>query len=296
MNLKNKMIKSFAKKEVIICGGAYNTPQILLLSGVGPEAELKKHKIDIVHPLEGVGKHLLDHVMVPVAHTISLPGLETEDTFWNQLIWFLFRTGPLTSNVGEISSWVKTDSSEPKPNIQLMGHPNILANENFFGSQGDGISYGVTLLYPESSGEVTLNTTNFKDAPLINHNYLNTKKDIDALLKGIKIARSYFAAEPIHKFLINETHPGVNVTTDEDIIVFIRKSGQTLYHPTSTCKMGPITDKMNVVDARLKVHGMKGLRIVDASIFPSPIGSNTHAAVMMCAEKGADMILQDYKK
>jgi choline dehydrogenase len=236
--------------EVVLAGGAINSPQLLMLSGVGAADELRRIGIYVTHDLPGVGQNLQDHPMVSVGYLctqkISLDGAET---LANLLRYFIFKTGPLTSNVGP------------------------------------------TLITPESRGSISLRSLHPLDAPAIRANYLSTEADVRTMIEGVRLARRLAHAKPFDPFRGAELHPGPDAQSDDDIVEFLRNELETLYHPVGTCKMG--NDSLAVVDARLRVHGIERLRVVDASIMPYVPAGNTNAPVIMIAEKAADMIRRD---
>jgi choline dehydrogenase len=268
-----------------------------MLSGVGPKSELEKHGITVVNTLEGVGKGLKDHLFTPIAYNTTLPSLHTEESIGNVLEWARNGKGPLTSNVGEIISFHNSEYSKvgEKPDYELCGGPLFFVDHGFeVPPKGmNGVTLGVVLLYPKSTGSVTLRSANFKDSPLIDTNYLADKKDMDVIISGIKYVRKVFSTEPISKHLDQETHPGSKYKTNEELSEHVKKYSQTLYHPTSTCKMGK--DDMSVVDHNLKVYGVKSLRVIDASIFPDIVGGHTNIPTAMVAERAVDLILNDHK-
>jgi choline dehydrogenase len=278
--------------EVILAGGAINSPQLLMLSGVGPADELRRIGIEVTRDLPGVGQNLQDHPMVSVGYLctrkISLDGAET---LANVLRYFIFKTGPLTSNVAEAGLFLRTREGLPTPDLQLLfgpayyrGHGLVRRKEHCFG-------FGPTLITPESRGSISLRSTNPLDAPAIRPNYLSTDADLRRMIEGVRLARRLAHARAFDPFRGTELHPGPDARSDDDIAEFLRNELETLYHPVGTCKMG--SDSRAVVDARLRVHGIERLRVVDASIMPRVPAGNTNAPVIMIAEKAADMIRQD---
>ena len=281
-----------ADGEVILAGGTVNSPQLLMLSGIGPAEELKAAGISAIHDLQGVGKNLQDHPMVSVGYLctqkISLDGAETVGNF---LRWLLWRNGPLASNVAEAGLFLRTRVGLAVPDLQLLfgpayyrGHGLVRRKEHCFG-------FGPTLITPESRGEISLRTSNPLDAPAIRANYLSTDADLRTMIAGVRLARRLAHAKAFNQFRGEELHPGTAMQSDGEIAEFLRNELETLYHPVGTCKMG--VDALAVVDARLRVHGIEGLRVVDASIMPRVPAGNTNAPVMMIAEKAAEMIRAD---
>jgi choline dehydrogenase len=285
--------EAHATCEVILAGGTVNSPQLLMLSGVGPADDLARLGIPVVRNLPGVGKNLQDHPMVSVGYLctqdISLDGAET---FANLLRYLIFKKGPLTSNVAEAGLFTRSRGGLNVPDIQLLfgpayyrGHGLVRRKENCFG-------FGPTLITPESRGSVSLRSSNPLDAPAIRANYLSTDADMRTMIAGVRLARRIANTRAFDAYRGDEIHPGASATGDEDIAEFLRSEVETLYHPVGTCKMGNGPEA--VVDARLRVHGLEALRVVDASVMPVVPAGNTNAPTIMIAEKAADMIRQDH--
>jgi choline dehydrogenase len=283
------MEEARADAEVILAGGTVNSPQLLMLSGIGPADELGAAGISAIHDLPGVGKNLQDHPMVSVGYLctqkISLDGAETLRNF---LRWLLWKNGPLTSNVAEAGLFLRTHVGLAVPDLQLLfgpayyrGHGLVRRKEHCFG-------FGPTLITPESRGTISLRSVNPLDAPAIRANYLSTDADLGTMIAGVRLARRLAHTKAFDAFRGEELHPGAATTSDDEISEFLRNELETLYHPVGTCKMG--NDPLAVVDARLRVHGIERLRVVDASIMPRVPAGNTNAPVMMIAEKAAEMI------
>src|SRR5271154_1986202 len=283
------MEEAHADAEVILAGGTVNSPQLLMLSGIGPAHELKAAGISAIHDLPGVGKNLQDHPMVSVGYLctqkISLDGAET---LGNLLRWLLWKNGPLASNVAEAGLFLRTREGLAVPDLQLLfgpayyrGHGLVRRKEHCFG-------FGPTLVTPESRGEISLRTSNPLDAPAIRANYLSTDADFRTMIAGVRLARRLAHAKAFDAFRGDELHPGAALESDQEISEFLRNELETLYHPVGTCKMG--NDPLAVVDAQLHVHGIERLRVVDASIMPRLPTGNTNAPVIMVAEKAAEMI------
>ena len=276
-------------KEVILSGGAINSPQLLMLSGIGAAAHLQDLGIPIVVDLPGVGQNLQDHLAVPVAYQctqpLSLENARTPDNFLKYLLW---KKGPLTSNVGEAGGFVKSKPDLSYPDLQFLFAPVYFLNHGFTKPEGHGFTLGPTLLYPQSKGDIKLRSNNPLEPPIIQPNYLTNAADLPPLVEGVKLARKIVQARAFDSFRGEELVPGNQVQQEEDIEEFIRNHAQTLYHPVGTCKMGH--DAMAVVNSQLQVHGVQGLRVVDASIMPSIVGGNTNAPTIMIAEKAADLI------
>jgi choline dehydrogenase len=281
--------EAHANGEVILAGGTVNSPQLLMLSGIGPADELTAAGISATHDLPGVGKNLQDHPMVSVGYLctqkISLDGAETVGNF---LRWLLWKNGPLASNVAEAGLFLRTRVGLAVPDLQLLfgpayyrGHGLVRRKEHCFG-------FGPTLITPESRGEISLRSANALEAPAIRANYLATDADLRTMIAGVRLARRLAHAKAFDAFRGEELHPGASMKSDAEVAEFLRNELETLYHPVGTCKMG--NDALAVVDARLRVRGIEGLRVVDASIMPRVPAGNTNAPVMMIAEKAAEMI------
>ncbi|MEM6583186.1 MAG: GMC family oxidoreductase N-terminal domain-containing protein [Pseudomonadota bacterium] len=291
---KGKRVTLQANKEVILCAGAFQSPQLLLLSGVGPKDELEKHGIPIVHELPEVGKNLQDHIDFIAGYNVN-----TNNTFAFAVVamcrfflgifdWFIRRKGLLTSNYAEGAAFFKADgSTEDWPDIQLHMVPGKVENHGRDLKLGYGISVHTCILRPESRGDVSLKSSNPLDPPRINTNFLGDERDAQTLLQGVKRTRALMAAQPIAKYITGETTLA-GVETDEDLMEVIRNKADTVYHPIGTCRMG--SDDASVVDLELKVRGVEGLRVVDASIMPRLISGNTNATSIMIAERAADFI------
>ncbi|HEV2488266.1 MAG TPA: choline dehydrogenase [Candidatus Acidoferrales bacterium] len=283
------MNEVFARREVILAGGAVNSPQLLLLSGIGSADSLRQHGIEPVADLPGVGENLQDHLVMVVEYECTRPiTLETAETFPNYVKFLLFGKGPLTSNVAEAGIFKKTHSAALAPDLQILFGPCYYQKHGFDPPAAHRYSIGPTLIAPLSRGRITLQSNNPLEAPAIRANYLAEDSDMRVLIEGVKISRGIGEARAFAAFRGAETHPGPAAKSDEEIAASIRTTAETLYHPVGTCKMG--TDSMAVVDYRLRVRGVEGLRVVDASVMPEIIAGNTNAPVVMIAEKAADMI------
>jgi len=278
-----------ATSEVILAGGTVNSPQLLMLSGVGPGEELSRLGIPVRHDLPGVGANLQDHPMVSVGYLCTQPvSLDGAETLANLLRYLFFKNGPLTSNVAEAGLFARSKQSLNVPDIQLLfgpahyrGHGLVRRKENCFG-------FGPTLIAPESRGNISLRSANPLEPPAIQANYLSTDADMRTMIEGVKLSRRIAHTRAFDAYRGEEIHPGATATSDEDIAEFLRSEVETLYHPVGTCRMG--NDPMAVVDARLCVHGIERLRVVDASVIPIIPAGNTNAPTIMIAEKAADMI------
>jgi choline dehydrogenase len=278
-----------ADREVILAGGSINSPQLLLLSGIGPADEISRVGIRTVHDLPGVGKNLQDHVMVSVGYLCTKPvSMATAESIANLIRYFVLKRGPLVSNVAEAGIFQRTRDGSQVPDLQLLFGPAYYVNHGLSPRKDHCFGFGPTLITPESRGSISLKSSNPLHPPAIRANYLSTDADMRVIIEGVKFSRRLAQQEPLAKFRGDELHPGASVQTDGEIAEFIRAEAQTLYHPVGTCKMGD--DAMAVVDSRLRVRGIERLRVVDASVMPRIIAGNTNAPTIMIAEKAADMI------
>ena len=280
-----------ATKEVLLAGGSVNSPQLLMLSGIGPADELKRAGVRAIHDLPGVGKNLQDHPMLAVGYVCKKRvSLDTAETVWNIGRYLTLKSGPLASNVAESGLFARTREGLERPDLQLLFGPAYYRNHGIARMKGSYFGFGPTLVTPESRGEITLRSADPHAAPAIRVNYLSTENDMKTLVAGVRMARELAHAKSFDDFRGDELPEGAGATTDAEIGEFIRRETETLYHPVGTCKMG--NDEMAVVDARLRVHGIDGLRVIDASIMPRVPAGNTNAPTLMIAEKAADMIRQ----
>lgn len=281
---------AFAHGEVLLCGGAINSPQLLLLSGIGASSYLREMAIPLVMDLPGVGQNLQDHpaIMATYACTqqITLAGAET---LGQLLTYLLFHKGLLTSNVAEALAFVHTQPGLAVPDLELLFAPTYFMEHGAANPAGHGFTVAAVLLRPESRGVITLASGDPYAAPLIHANYLATDRDLATLVAGLQAARRLVQGQALAAYRGTERWPGQAISSTRELGAFIRSHFQTLYHPVGTCKMG--NDSLAVVDAQLRVHGIEGLRVVDASIMPTLIGGHPHMPTVMIAEKAAAMIL-----
>ncbi|HEY1077083.1 MAG TPA: choline dehydrogenase [Fontimonas sp.] len=292
--------EAYARREVILSAGAVVTPQLLMLSGIGPREELARHSIALVHELPGVGKNLQDHLDAVVSmrnrsrlamsfHPLSLPR-----SIWALLRYLFGRRGELTSNIAEAGGFFRSSPAQPVPDLQMHFVPvsNTQHGQDLRPAfRGYAHSLLCCDLRPLARGEIRLASTDPLVPPQIDPRALEDERDLDKLVAAVRLAREIFAQPAFARHNGRELEPGARLQTDAELKQWLRDHAETLYHPVGTCKMG--SDPMAVVDARLRVHGLSGLRVVDASIMPTLIGGNTNVPTTMIAEKGADMILED---
>lgn len=286
-----------ARREVLLCAGAFGSPQLLMLSGIGPKAHLQEHGIAPLHALEGVGQNLQDHITtVLIQRTsrheaslgISLRGIV--QAIRSIFEWRNKRTGWVTSNVAESQGFLKTDPQAELPDIQLAMCMGIVDDHNRKAHLGHGYTLHATLCRPKSRGSVRLQSAHASDAPLIDPGFFSHPDDMATLIKGTQIAYDILHAPAFDPYRGALLYP-LERNNPKQIESFLRDHSDTEYHPCGSCKMGPASDPMAVVDAQLRVHGIQGLRVVDASIMPTLTTGNTTAPTIMIAEKAAQMIV-----
>ncbi len=288
-----------ARREVILAAGAFQSPQLLLLSGVGDAEKLRKKGIRLRHHLPGVGRNLQDHLTAPVTfrcrHRFTLDAARRFPVRGAALLqYLLFRRGPFASNVAEAGGFVKTEPSLAAPDLQFHFGPVFFQDHGFHPPPGNGYSIGPQLLLPKSRGEVRLANKDPDAAPVIDPRHLSDPEDLQKLITGVRLAQRLGMAGAFARRRIGPHLPASTLEREEDIAEFIRRNAEILYHPVGTCKMG--TDPEAVVDPSLRVHGLAGLRVVDASIMPVIVRGNTNAPTYMIAEKGAEQIIADSRK
>jgi choline dehydrogenase-like flavoprotein len=292
-----RLRRARADGEVIVSGGAFNSPQLLQLSGVGPAALLQSFGIPLVRDMPGVGADLQDHFQARFNYRCNEP-ITTNDAMATLrgrvgagLQYMLFRRGPLSIGAGYAGGFFKTDPSLPSPDVQIHF---ILFSADSAGQQlhkFSGFLASVCQLRPQSRGHVRIASADPEAAPAIQPNYMSAAADRDVMIAGMKLTRRIMSQPAIARYIVEELNPGAQCTSDAGLLDFARAKGTTIFHPTGTCRMG--VDTTAVVDERLRVRGLERLRVIDGSVMPSVVSGNTNAAIIMIAEKGAAMILQD---
>lgn len=291
-----KTVRIHARREVVLSAGAVGSPQLLMLSGIGPAEHLKEHGIALVQDLPGVGENLQDHQDVLIVHESGksdLFGWSLRALPWMALAPFDFllrRRGPLTSNTVESGGFFKSSPDLQDPDLQLIIRPLLGNQPTRKIPVGHGFSVHVSLLRPVSRGSLRLRSAQATDKPLMRPNFLSAREDVDRLMTGVRMVRQIVGTPAMSGYLKRELLPGGAVATDAELEDFVRKHVATTFHPAGTCKMG--VDDMAVVGPDLKVRGIEGLRVADASIMPSIVSGNTNAPTIMIGEKCADMMLR----
>lgn len=283
-----------ARRETLLCAGAIGSPQLLMLSGIGDAAALQALGIGVKAHLPGVGAHYQDHLGVGVlmetrdrrSYGLSLATLPRAAL--NLLQYATNRSGPLASNLFESTAFIRSAPDADRPDLQIVFQPARRNRGSFPLPLGHGFAINSVNLYPRSRGRVTLASPDPRAAPVIDPNLLGDPQDLVPLLRGLALARRLLAAPSFEPLRAREVAPGPGVRSDEELADYVRRTASTVHHPVGTCRMGP--DGASVVDAQLRVHGVPGLRVVDASVFPGIVGGNTNAAVVMVAEKAADLL------
>jgi choline dehydrogenase len=274
--------------EVVVCAGAVGSPHLLQLSGIGPREALEQVGVEVVHDLPGVGEHLLDHLASGLfVKTKGVETLASAQSLRNLVAWALRGRGPLTSNIAEAAALVRTSRGAQVPDLELLFAPVLFVDEGLTQPTEHGLTLGVILLHPRSSGTVRLRSADPFERPLIDPRYLSDPggEDVTTLLRGLRLARRVVAQEPLASFVDRELDPGVDARTDEALLAHVRALSQTLYHPVGTCRMG--TDSGAVVDPQFRVRGIDGLRVADASVMPSLPSGHTNWPTVMIAERAA---------
>ncbi len=292
-----------ASREVIVSAGAVNSPQLLQVSGLGPAPLLAQHGISVVSDLPHVGQNLEDHLGLNYTYRMRVPTMNDTLRPWHGklkagLQYLLFRSGPLSLSINHGGGFFRTSPDLPRPNMQLYmqafstllpraGERPILSPDPF-----SGLSLGLSNCRPTTRGEINIRSADPHDKPVIKANAYGTQHDVDEMLLAVKFLRKLAAQEPLASLIAEELRPGPACKTDDELIHDFKQRSGTVYHPSCTCRMGT-TKADSVIDAKLKVHGVTGLRVCDASSFPNLIAGNTNAPAMMMGWKGAELILAD---
>jgi len=286
----DRSMEAHATAEVIVAAGAINSPQLLLLSGVGPADELRGHGIPVVVNAPQVGANLQDHpAILQIWESKLKVSMHLAEKPKQLLKYLALRKGMLTSNVAEAGGFVHTRPGLPAADIQFHFGPAYYADHGFETHDGHAFTLGPVLVSPESRGTIRLRSANPDDKPEITGNYLAAQSDMDAMVEGLKIGREIAAAGPFDEARGREIYPGSDFTTDAELEEFVRQKVALLYHPSGTCAMGKADSA--VVDPELRVYGTEGLRVVDASVMPIVTGGNTNAPTIMIAEKASQTIV-----
>lgn len=293
-----------ARREVILAAGAINTPQLLQLSGVGPGDLLRRHGIEVVHYAPGVGRNLQDHLAIDYLYRSKVPTLNNQlhpwsGKLWHSLRYVLTRGGPLSLGVNQAGGFVRSRPGLSRPNMQIFYSPFSYTKAPpgkrplMYPDPFPGILMGAQATRPTSRGHLEIRSPDPAEAPALHPNYLSTDIDVQEMLEGAKLMRRLACAPALARLIDFEMAPGPHVQTDDDLIEDCRARAGTVYHPVGTCRMGPDAAQ-DVVDSSLRVHGLAGLRIADASIFPTITSGNTNAPAIMVGERAADLVLSQH--
>ena len=279
-----------AAREVVLCGGAVNTPQLLLLSGIGPADELRALGIDVVVDAPQVGRGMQDHVAVSAVYTANAPISYFEADKRPSVVarYLLTRKGPFSSNIAEAGGFVRTRSDLPGPDLQLLFGPAMFVEHGLVDAPGHGFSLGPYLLTPQSRGSITLRSADPLAKPVVRAGYLSEQADLDVLVEGMRLTLDIASRAPLQRHSGGRFLPAVGAEDDAALRAHVRSHCETIYHPTSTAAMG--SSEAAVCDPQLRVRGIDGLRIADASVLPDVPRGNTNAPVIMVAEKAADLL------
>lgn len=292
---KGEHVQKVFGEEIILSGGSINSPQLLQLSGVGKAAELEALGIQVIHDLPGVGENLQDHLEVYVQHACKqpvsvYPALKWYNKPWVGLQWLLFKKGPAASNHFEGGGFIRSNEDVDYPNLMFHFLPVAIRYDGTSPSGGHGYQVHVGPMYSDARGSIKIKSTDPTVHPAIRLNYLSTDQDRREWVEAIHCARNILNQPAFDPYNDGEVSPGPSVETDEEILAWVGRDGETAYHPSCTCKMG--RDEMAVVDPdKMRVYGVEGLRVVDSSVLPYLTNANNYAPTMMLAEKAADIIL-----
>ncbi|MEZ5709752.1 MAG: GMC family oxidoreductase N-terminal domain-containing protein [Blastomonas sp.] len=297
--IKGQQRTMTAQREVILSAGTLLSPTMLMRSGIGPGAQLAEHGITVHADLPGVGQNLREHNSVSIAKYVSVPTMSAElgpvKLMRHMLHYMLFHRGLLTTPAVQVMAAFRTDPDIPDPDIILSMLPVAVT----FNDKGDAVvekrpsfSFGFHVARPQSRGEIRLHSTNPDAKPIIDHRLQSAQSDVDKLVKGLKIVEGICNTRPLADIVTGTLRPDPMPKSDEEWEAYVRQWGGIGYHPVGTCRMGPDGDPMAVLDSRLKVRGIEGLRVVDASVMPEPVSANTNAPTIMIAERAAEWIGQ----
>ncbi|MDC0046865.1 choline dehydrogenase [Candidatus Pelagibacter sp.] len=294
VNIKGKINKIFANKEIILSGGSINSPQLLMLSGVGPASHIKEKGIEVIKNIPGVGRNLQDHLETYIQQECN-----TSDTLYKYINkfnmikagiqWFLNKSGPCSTSFLEAGGFCKSSPDKEYPNIQFHFFPSFVIDHGKVDPDAHGYQLHASLNQPKSRGNIELNTSNPYDHPKIQFNYLEDEYDLNETVKCIHVAREILKQNSMKPYAGKEIGPGDHAQNEEEIKEYIRSKAETAYHPSCTLKMG--VDDMAVVNEKLKVNGLQNLRVADASVMPEITSGNLNAPTLMIAERAADFIL-----
>jgi len=280
-----------ARREVILASGAVTSPHLLLLSGIGPAAQLRSLGLPVVRDLPAVGRNLQDHVLAGVIHACAEPiTMSDAGNLKDVVTYMVTHTGRLCSNLAEAGAFVRVGAGADRPDIELIFAPVYYMNHGFDNPKGHGYSIGAVLQHPKSVGHIALRSTDPLEPPVIQPNYLAEAQDADILVAGLKLARRVARRPAFDAYRGTELWPGESAMTDGAILARIRETAETLYHPIGTCRAGS-DPAAAVVDFEFRVHGISGLRVVDASVLPRHVTGHPNAAIMMTAEYAAETIV-----
>ena len=287
-----------ASQEIILSAGTVNSPHLLMLSGIGPADELQKHGIDVVADLPGVGQNLQDHPAVGIAFedisgkTLALSWKTLPKLAVQALRYTFTRTGVFASNVAEVGGFLRTKAGLNRPDVQVTCLMGLKTAASFIPRQHGFVAL-INICRPESRGRIELKSASPKDRPTLIANFLDNQNDVNTLVRGLREIRKIMRKPAMAAYSGKELVPGEDVDSDEALEAYVRETVATVYHPVGTCKMGPATDPLAVVDDRLRLRGIEGLRVADASIMPSIVAGNTSAPAMMIGERAAAFILEE---
>lgn len=285
--------------EIILSGGAINSPQLLMLSGIGPAEQLKANGIEVQHALPGVGENLHDHIYAHCLASVD-PQFSINPLISSNLRmlpdvfkYLMTRRGLLTSAAAQVGLFVRSSPDLSAPDLQVQMRPfSMISNSGMYkAGKEPALTASCTLLRPYSVGKVSLRSASPKDPPRMVANYLTDDRDMKPMIDGIRIIREIFAKSPFKEHYIGEMMPGVRYQSDSELTEYLRANAQSMYHPVGTCKMGNDNDRYAVVDSQLRLRGIDGLRVVDASVMPRIPSGNTNAPTIMIAERASDLIL-----